>query len=155
MTTIDDIFENQIIESLKNITVENGYMNNVSVLDGYMVHYVNDLLNEKDGLSFPCVAAQPVNEIVESSKAGVKAKITRVIKIIGAVSVSKRNLVNRNINSLVSDTRKALHLDKFNNNSKATEIVIGNVEFNLPDNASQYAFFETTINVTYMEYWDK
>lgn len=153
MTDIDTIFENDVVGRLNDITTANGYLNDASVLDGYLVHYVNDLLNETNGVSFPCIAAQPISDSVNQSQTGVKASIARSIRVVGAVSVKERALVNRNLNALVLDTRKALSMDKFNNKSKAKSIDLGETIYNLPERNDQYAFFEMTITINYIENW--
>lgn len=153
MTTIDDIIETDINQKLKGISVANGYLNDVTILPGYLVHYANDLIDGKDGLSFPAVAFQPIDDDPETSHDKTKAKNHRSMKLLGAVSVRDRDLVNKNINSLLFDVRRAIAMNKYNNNSQAMEIEIGKADFNLPDSQDSYAFFEMPITIKYIEVW--
>lgn len=147
MAKIDDIFEQDIIAKLNTIT-------GVSVLDGFLVHYVKDLLNGTDGLSFPCIAAQLDNDTVDIANDGTQGKIARSVKVIGAVSVGEKSLVNRKLNDLVFNTRKALYTDKFDKKAtQATSIKVGNVIYSLPEVTDQYAYFELNILINYSETW--
>ncbi len=150
MTIIDEIFEGDIIAKLETIA-------DVSVLDGYLIHYAKDLLTGENALSFPCVAAQLDNETVELKQGNTEGLVTRLVKLIGAVSVTDRALVNRKLNDLVFKVRTALCVDKFNakekRSTRATAIQVGGVVFTLPDVSDQYAYFEMTITLTYVEKW--
>lgn len=156
-TKIDEIFENDIIAKLQDINVANGYTNEPSILDGYMVHYANDLLDVNNALSFPCVATQLDSDTVEQTGNNTEGKVTRTVKVVGAVSVKDRSLVNRNLNSLVFDIRKALTFDRFDakakRSTKSNNIQLGGVTYSLPNTQDQYAYFEMTITVTYSEKW--
>lgn len=154
MTIIDDIIAEDIQTKLELITVVNGYQNNVSVLPGYMVHYANDLMDA--GLtdkSFPAVSFQPEDDTPDPDPKGTRSKSDRTMKLIGAVDVIDPALVNSKVNSLLADVRKALAMNKFDNKSKAMEIIIGRAIFNLPDSKDQYAFFEMSITIKYLEVW--
>ena len=157
-TIIDRIFEKDILEKLRGITTVDAFLNDVSVLDGFLIHYVKDLHEGADGLSFPCVAAQFSDDLVEAKSDGsLQGVISRTVKLIGAVSVTDRSIVNRKLNTLVFDVRKTLAYDKFNatakRNTEAKSIEVGGCRFDLPDNTDQYAYFEMTITINYVENW--
>lgn len=153
-TKIDTIFEESIIANLNKISIANGDLNDISVIDGFLVHYANDLLSEDNALSFPCLAAQLDNDTVSLQKNNTEGIITRDVKIVGAVSVKDRALVNRNLNSLVFDARKALAFDKSDPRAtQAKSIKIGGAIFSLPKQNDQYAYFEITITIEYTEQW--
>lgn len=157
MTRVDEIFETDIIANLSKIVEADGYYNTPSVLDGYLVHYANDLLDEDNALSFPCVATQLDNDSVEQTGNNTEGRVTRTVKILGAVSVRDRTMVNRNLNSLVFDVRKALTFDKYNAQAKratkSSAIRLGEVAYSLPNKHDQYAYFEMTITIEYTEKW--
>lgn len=150
MTLIDEIFETDIIAKLETLT-------GVSVLDGYLIHYAKDLLGNENGLSFPCVAAQLHTDSVSLKQGNIEGVITREVKLIGAVDAEDRALVNRKLNELVFNVRKALCVDKFDavakRNTKATSIDVGGVVYSLPDSTDQYAYFEMAITIQYVEKW--
>ncbi len=153
MTKIDEIIEETFQPSLESISIANGYLNDASVLSGYMVHYANDLFSEKNDLTFPCIAFEPMADTVEQGRTGKQAKIGRVFKVVGAVDARKPELVNSKLNSLVNDVRRAATINMTNEKTKAHRIVIGDCEYSLSKKQSQYAFFEMTITVEYVEDW--
>lgn len=152
MTIIDEVIEESIKGRLDEISIVNGYLNDASVLDGYMVHYVGDLYKGKNNLTFPCIAFQPTkDEPPVPSGDSKKLKITREMRVIGAVDVQSRASVNSSLNSLVKDVRKALLFDKYSNGVKANEIVLGETHYDLADSKDSYAFFELQFSITYVE----
>ncbi len=153
MTIIDTIIQDDIISKLETMTVANGYDSDISVLDGFMVHFANDLLSADDGIGFPCVAIQPESDTVIPSQDDTKAKIGRTVKLIGAVSAMDKSTVNANLNQLVYDVRRTLAIDKHDNVSLASDIKLGSVAYSLPDKQEQYAYFEMTISLNYVEKW--
>ena len=153
MTKIDEIIDNEIIPKLQAITVANGFTGDVSLLDGYLVHYVKDLMENVDGLGFPCVAIQPEDDRLILSPSNTKSKIEYNLKLIGAVSASHRSSIRAKLNDLLLDVRKALTIDKYVNISIATEITLGSAVFALPEKYEQYAYFETKITLKYVEHF--
>jgi len=154
MSDIDDIIANDVIAKITAITTANGYANDVSSLDGWMVHYASDLLSGANGLSFPAVAVQPLSDTPTPNSSNKRSNNSRVMRLIGAVSTSNFGMVNKNINSLLLDVRKSLAFDPYNSDkSKAFELTMGNATFNLPDSKDQYAFFEMDITIKYIENW--
>ena len=153
MILIDEIIDEDVKQKLEGISVVNGYLNNVSVLPGYLVHYAHDLMDGKNGVTFPAVSFEPIEDDPQTDGAKTKSKTTYLMKVVGAVSVQDRELVNQNINSLLFDVRRALAMDKFSSSSKALSLEIGKATFNLPDSKDSYAFFEMTITIIYVEVW--
>lgn len=152
MTAIDDVIEQSIKLKLDGISVTNGYLNDSSTLDGYLVHYVSDLYKGKKNITFPCVAFQPISDDPpRPSGDSSKHHITRHMRVIGAVDVRKRSTVNSSLNSLVKDVRKALTFDKYVNGQKAKDLILGEVHYDLADSKDSYAFFEMQISVSYVE----
>jgi len=145
--------QDDIISNLETLTIAEGFTKDVSVLDGYMVHYAKDLLERNDGIGFPCVAVQPQSDNVQPNQSQDKGKVTRIVKVIGAVDATDKSKVNADINQLVYDVRKVLSIDKYDNNSKAESITLGGVEYALPDKQEQYAYFEMSVNINYVEQW--
>jgi len=151
---IDEIIEETFQPALESISVINGYLNNTTVLSGYMVHYANDLLDQNNDIKFPCIAFEPVMDKVEQGRTGKIAKIGRVFKVVGAIDARKRKLVNKNLNSLVNDVRRAATINWSEEKTKAESVIIGDCEYALPKTTSQYAYFEMTITVNYVEEWN-
>ena len=154
MLNIDTIIQDDIKYKLENISVANGFLNDISVLPGYMVHYANDLMSAKAGSpSFPAVSFQPLTDDISPDQSQTKSRNERIMRVIGAVDVIEHGTVNERINSLLFDVRRALAMDKFDNQSLATGIELGSAEFNLNDSQAQYAFFEMNITIKYIEVW--
>lgn len=154
MTKIDEILDEKIIPALEGISQTNGYLNDVSVLDGYFVHYANDLFQQKDNISFPCIAFEPERDIIESqAKGGKVARITRVVRLIGAVSAIDRSTVNKSLNSLAFDVRRAASIDSFSDGRKTVTVTFGDCVYDLPKAQDQYALFDMKININYVEDW--
>jgi hypothetical protein len=89
--------QDDIIAKLNSLTVANGFSEDVSILDGYMVHYAKDLLAKEDGIGFPCIAVQPHADTLILHPSQDKAKVSRILKVIGAVDATDRTTVNANI----------------------------------------------------------
>jgi len=150
-TKIDTIIDDEINVKLSSITIANGFSADVSVLDGYLAHYANDLMNGEDGLTFPCVAMQPESDVLQLSASSLKAKSGYEMKLIGAVSATDRSSIRSKLNELVLDVRKALTIDTFVNTSIATDIKLGGATFALPEKYEQYAYFEMQVTINYVE----
>ncbi len=150
MTIIDTVIQEMIDAPLNNISVVNGFLNDVSILPGWMIHYANDLMSTKSALTFPAISFQPVTDVTTGVRDS-KLKNNRVMRLIGAVSTVNRELVNLNINSLLFDVRKALVVNNYDNPLTGITLEFGTVNFNLPDSQDQYAFFELDITISYVE----
>lgn len=155
MSDIDDILQADILDRISNISIVNGDTNDVSSLSGYLVHYANDLLDSTTALNFPAVAVQPLYDDATPNSSNTVSNSDRVMRVVGAVSVVDPSLVNKNINSLLLDVRKALAFNEYDDNrvSKAKSIEFGRANFNLPDSQDQYAFFEMDITIKYIDNW--
>ena len=141
------IFQKYIIDPLNTI-------DGVSVLDGYLVHYANDLASAKCKIGFPCVAAQPSSEeVISSSGSDLKGKLERKINVIGAVSTKDRTKVNTEINDLVYSVRSALAIDRYQVKD-VIDTLVGSVKYELPESGDQYAFFELEVTISFVERWD-
>lgn len=136
---------------LDEITGKIGTIDGVTSLDGFLVHYADDLLDKDNGVNFPCVAIQLETEDAMADNNG-KLKLERTYKVIGAIDALDSTKVNKGLNKLLHDVRVALYSDQYvANDSKASKIALTNVKFKLPDNSDVYALFEATLNTTYME----
>lgn len=128
-----------------------GSIEGVTSLDGFLVHYADDLVKDKKGSSFPCVAVQLETEDSGTDNGG-KIKLERTYKIVGAVNALDATKVNKNLNKLLHDVRVALYSDKYvANDSKAITASLSSVKFKLPDSTDVYALFEAVLTTTYVE----
>jgi len=144
MTIITGIITESIETPLNNIV-------GVSVLPGYMIHYANDLLNSNNPVTFPAISFAPITDETTSQSGKAKLKNSRVMRLIGAVSVVDRTLVNSNLDSLLFAVRKALIVNNHDNPAALTKLEFGTAVFKLPDSQDQYAFFELDITISYVE----
>ena len=94
---------------------------------------------------------QPFTTANFSLDTKVKLKNSRVMRLIGAVSVVDRALVNSNLDSLLFAVRKALIVNNHDNPAALTKLEFGTAVFKLPDSQDQYAFFELDITISYVE----
>ena len=141
------IFDTYVIDKLKTLAPE------VSVLNGYLVHYADDLLNNKRGLKFPCVAAQAGKDTVTAiGGKGEQGKIEREINIIGAVSAKNPSAVNEQISELAYKVRKTLSINRFTA-TDVSDIIINDTVYDLPSAGEQYAYFTMKISIIYVEDW--
>lgn len=140
------IFKKYVLDKLDTIE-------GVSMLDGFLVHYANDLVNSTGGVSFPCVAAQPgADDVEQQSGAEKKSKMQRHVKLIGAVSTVDRSKVNEEINNLIYTVRSQLAVDEYDV-ADITDLDIGGAKYDLPEAGEAYAYFELNITIKYIEKW--
>jgi hypothetical protein len=151
MLLIDEIIEEEIDARLKQITVADGFLNDASIIDGFLIHYINDLLNKKKNVSFPCIAYHPVTDNVKNGSTGKLGKVTRSMNLVGCVDASKNKGISKKLNSLIFDVRKALAFDKYDNKFKATNIELGTATFSPSESGAQFAMFETILTIEYIE----
>ena len=141
---ISDTILDEIITDLKSIP-------ETSILDGYLVHYADDLMAAGGENNFPCVAVQLKTEDPVSDN-GRKIKLNRTYTMIGAIDALDVTLVNKRLNALLLSVRLALYEDTYaKNDSSAQKIEIGTVNFKLPENSDIYALFECDLTVTYVQ----
>lgn len=136
---------------LDEIITKVGAIEGVTSLDGFLVHYADDLLDSGADVNFPCVAIQLEEETTTGDNNG-KLKLERTYKVIGAIDALDSTIVNKRLNKLLHDVRVALYSDQYvANDSKASKISLSGVKFKLPDSTDVYALFEATLSTTYME----
>lgn len=136
---------------LDEITGKIDAIDGVTSLDGFLVHYADDLLDKTNDTNFPCVAIQLETEDTTSDNNG-KMKLERTYKVIGAIDALDSTKVNKRLNKLLHDVRVALYSDQYvANDSKASKMSLSGVKFKLPDNTDVYALFEATLSTTYLE----
>jgi len=136
---------------LAEIISKLGSIDGISVLDGYLVHYANDLLSGDNGATFPCVAVQLDSEIVQADN-NKRLKLTRTYKVIGAVDAFDQTLVNQKLNNLLKSIRVALYSNAYEpEESLASNMSLSNAQFKLPDSSDVYALFEVDLTVDYID----
>lgn len=139
---INDVFQTDVLDKLNSLT-------DVSVLDGFLVHYSNDLEAGDRGISFPCVAVQLQTQNT-NYKADVKSS-EFVYTVIGAVSALDFSTVNTRMLQLLDEVRDALQVDFFTGDTKAQSIELGTATITLPDATDIYALFELTLEIKIIE----
>ena len=139
---IEEIFKTDVMDKLSSLS-------DVSVLDGFLVHYANDLEAGDNGISFPCVAVQLQTQSTEY-KANVKTGIFSYT-LIGAVSALDFSTVNTRMLKLINDVRDTLQVDFYTGNTKAQSIELGTASITLPDATDIYALFELTLTIKLIE----
>lgn len=138
-------------EILDEIIAKVEAIEGVSSLDGFLVHYADDLLHNDSNIGFPCVAIQLDKEDSNGDNNG-KLKLERVYKVVGAIDALDYKTVNKRLNKLLHDVRVALYSDMYAmNDSKASKMELSNVIFKLPESSDVYALFEATLTTSYIE----
>lgn len=147
MTKINNIIKDEITPRLQGIT-------GVTVLDGWITHYVHKFSAAGENLTFPVVAIQPDSESFSQNGQRTQGKATRAFRLVGAVSNKNPELITEELNNLLYGVRKALAFNIYDNKLLMQDISFGEVAFNLPDKGEPYAFFELMINVSYQESYE-
>ncbi len=146
--SIDDIFEHDVMDRLRTALPD------ASILDGWLVHYADDLLNGRNGVSFPCVAAQlGDDDITGVNGTHSKGNVTRTVDLIGAVSTVDPKTVSRQLNALVLRVRSALAVDEYSDELLAKKLTFSGAKYDLPTTEQQYAYFKMHVMIEYMEHW--
>ena len=107
-----DAVKGLVIEKLNEITVSNGYFSNVTVLDGWLTFYADDLAKGLNGKTFPAVSVHYDKDLFSVQSGQTSSKTTRDLKITGAVSTTDHTLVNKLIDELRIDVCKAIGGDR-------------------------------------------
>lgn len=142
MLLIDEIFQTDVTDKLNTLT-------GVSVLDGFLVHYADDLEAGDNGISFPCVAIQLKSEDSQFVNNTVSSEYTYTL--IGAVSALDFTTVNTRMAELLRSVRKVLNVDFYTGKSKAQSIKLGVASISLPDATDIYALFEVPLTIKLIE----
>lgn len=139
-----DSFEKLLVNNIKEISIANGYSNDICILEGWIRHYQEKLEKQEDGYFFPAVAMRPVDEVCNwlyndvGGENCVNNKATRKYLITGAVSVidNKENYLYH-MESLLLDVKRSL--------SDTRHVNLVKVEFDTPDANVGYAAFQITV----------
>lgn len=155
MTTIV-IFENKFLDivltPLRNITKDNGYENDLTVLEGWLTHYASDLEKGLRGRSFPAIAAHSRQETINTQNPAnrgdpVAALNTRRIELECGVSAADPEQVNSGLESVLRDLKRAFAPHR-------RDLTILGADFILPEGSNRYAFMRIDAEITYNELWD-
>ena len=128
-----------------------GTISGVTVLDGWITHYVHKFSEVGTNITFPAIALQPDSEVLKMDGNKTRATAVRSFRIIGAVSNKNPEIITEDLNNLLYDVRKALAFNLYDNKYVMQEIDFMTCNFNLPEKGEPYAFFDTLIEVKYQE----
>lgn len=142
MLKILEIFNTDITAKLNAIP-------GISVLDGFLVHYANDLEAGDQGISFPCVAVQLKTEDTQFKADTIVSSYTYTL--IGAVSALDFSTVNTRMIELIAKVRTALNVDFYTGSSEAQKISMGVSTITLPDATDIYALFELPLTISLID----
>ena len=145
------LIKQQLNNDLDKIKIENGYINNATILNGYMVHYVRKFSETDEPLNFPCVAIQPSRDRTSKASSNLQSKTERDWVLIGAVSVQNPEQVTDNLDTLLYDVKRSLSFDPYEGGAPAVDYVLGEAVFDLPERGDEYAFFEMPITMKFIE----
>lgn len=136
-----------VIDSLNQIKTDNGYFSNVTVLNGWMTFYADDLAKGANGMSFPAVSVHYDKDTFVTQSGQTVAKVDRTIKITGAVSTDDHTKVNELLDELLHDVCCAIGTNR--------KLTIVESDYMLPKGNDPYAMFDMTVSLTVNDIWEK
>ncbi|AUR84396.1 tail-completion protein [Vibrio phage 1.055.O._10N.286.55.E9] len=146
MTESYDAVTKLVIDRLNTISKANGYLNNLTVLNGWLTFYAKDLANGKNGKTFPAVSVHYGSDTYKCNTGAIDATVDRTIKITGAVTTDTPEEVNEKLDDLLKDVKVALGTNR--------KLTIVSADFMLPEGNDPYAMFDMTLVVNINEKWE-
>ena len=148
MTTIAyKAVEQLVIDALGEITVDNGYFSNITILNGWLTFYAHDLIHGLDGKTFPAVSVHYDKDSFVNQSGQSATKTTRSIKLTGAVSTTNPSDVNRLLDELLHDVCCAIGTNR--------KLTIVESDYMLPNGNDPYAMFDMTVSLVVNDIWEK
>lgn len=136
-----------VIDTLNQITTENGYFSNVTVLNGWLTFYADDLAKGINGKSFPAVSVHYDKDVFTTQAGQTAVKVARTVKITGAVSTDNVSNVNQLLDELQHDVCCAIGTNR--------KLTIVESDYMLPKGNDPYAMFDMTVSLTVNDIWEK
>lgn len=121
-----EIWQVAVIEPLNTINTANGYGNDLTVLDGWLNHYLEDIKKGLRGRSFPAVVGRYDNESIDQQRKchpndPVEATCTRNFTLEIVVAQSEPETLLARLDSVLIDVKNALTID--------TRLTLTNIDF--------------------------
>jgi len=135
-----------VIDKLNLITKANGYHNDATILEGWLTFYATDLVQGKDGKTFPAISVHYGSDAVSKNGGSIDNQSTRTLKITGAVTTDSPEQVNEKLDELYKDIKVALGVER--------KLTIVGADFMLPEGNLPYAMFDMTITISINEKWE-
>lgn len=133
-----------VFDKLKLINQNADFLTNPTVLEGFLVHHVVDLIKGNKGKNFPAITVEYFKDNNNQNQGSLDSKCNRSLYVFGAVSADCPDDVNQKLDDLLFDVKSALcNTDR---NLNLTE-----VEYLLPENNEQYAMFRVLVSVSVTE----
>lgn len=132
-------YKELIVDKLKTLT-------GVTVIEGWLIAYADELQRGVNGMSFPAVSATLDIDKVTQQRGSLNSVTNRTVSIVGAVSLinNKQNVIEKleellfNVKCAVADERK---------------LTITDIKYMLPENRLDYAMFEIKAVINFNETW--
>lgn len=132
-------FDKLVIDNLKKINKNDGYNTDPSILNGWLSHYVSDLLARKNSIGFPSLSVNYSTDTYNISNAKDVIQYNRRIIVEGAIVVADPNDVNRQLDELLDDVVQCL--------MNVRNLTLVGSQFMIPEGVSTYAMFELKIDI--------
>lgn len=147
----DQVWQESVITPLQNINLDGGYENDLSYLNGWLVHYARDIHQGVDGLKFPVIAAHPDEESIVMQPRGGKyeAKVSENIRTFNidlALDPLPRETVLSRFESALRDVKKAIGTVNTRN------VTLTRVKFVEPED-DNFSFMVISGEIKYNETW--
>lgn len=144
MTKLYTNTRNLVFDKLKVINQTADFLTNPTVLEGFLVHHVKDLLKGEKGKNFPALTVEYFKDNNIQNQGSLDNKCNRFLHIFGAVNADCPDEVNQKLDDLLFDVKSALcNTDR--------NLTLSEVEYLLPENNEAYAMFRILVNVSVTE----
>jgi len=153
-TNFEDIWTDLVENPLKQISVANGYENDPSWLEGWLIFYADDLARGINGLSWPSMGARSGTEEIAMQQRNQRhdpyaSQNVRTFLIeCGFDGINNRDTLKARMESLLRDIKKAIGTVKTSN------LTLTRVKFDIPEETLSYAFLQVEGTITYNEVWN-
>ena len=136
-----DTYKELIVDKLNTLS-------GVSIIEGWLIAYADELQRGTDGKSFPAVSTTLDVDDVKQQRGSLNSTTSRTVSIVCAVSMidNKENVVQE-LERLVFDVKCAIADER--------KLTINSIKYMLPENRIDYAMCEIKAIINFNETWTK
>lgn len=153
--TFEQIWENNVVNRINDIAVTNGFENDICFLEGWMIHYAEDINKGRGGKFWPAVTCHPVNEEIAMQaradrSSDYKSRNSRQFVIeLGFDVDGDPDTIQQRMESGYRDIKKAL------SRNKNKYITLQNVAWASEEGTSDNMYIIIQGTISYTETWGK
>lgn len=145
-----------IIDKVSSLTIANGYNADYKYLDGWLIHYFDDLRDpDKPDYYFPAISIRQQKESISTqsrmpedaiSSKNIREFVIELIVDAGSDAVTKATLNNR-IESHIRDIKKAI------SDTKLSGLTIKSLDIGAPEEAINSPIITFECELSYNDKW--